>query len=93
MVARQLGVTVASLSGNGVSGVRRMSADLLSGPLVGSTRMTEPAVMAWWAAAVAMMRFDPGTACGSQMPTGLKVALPERMAARVPSGLVVQRCS
>ena len=47
-----------------------------STPMAGSTRMIDPAVMAWWAAAVAMIRLDRGTWRGSQVPTGLKVLLP-----------------
>jgi hypothetical protein len=38
--------------------------------------MMEPAVMAWWAAAVAITREEPGTGCASQTPTGLNVLFP-----------------
>ena len=63
-------------TGKGASGVRRVTGRGPSTPIAGSRRMIEPAVMAWCAAAVAMMRREPGTCRASHVPTGLKVLLP-----------------
>ena len=46
----------------------------------------------WAMDAFHMMRFEPGTARGSQTPMGLYVAFPKRMLGWEPSGNMLQSC-